>query len=336
MPSIEDAINQALAKLDSTESDQPAAEVQEPVDAGAETNEPDTDEVEDDEDEDLDEDLDEEGGEEGDSAVVELDEDQIVRIGGREGSVKDLLEMKADYTRKTQELADERKKVEAREQEVEQVYNQLSEWYTSRANDPSGWVAEIVSAASDPTAVFAVALRDLADKGMFDPEFVKVFGLTAPDNPVNRKASEKAADKRVAELERKLTEREERESAEQQQVALVTEYERQLENIIAEESIKFSSAKEEQEFRIELLTFAKENDLYDNLEVAYAVMARSRAKVERERNAQKAQTVTKKRKAQVISRPSSTTAPDAPEKVKGGDYEAAARLALARLQQPAS
>lgn len=326
---IEDAIAQALSKLDSGRSG-PAGDVQ-VEDAADAVEDSDTLEVVDDEDFDdedaADEDVD------GNETVVELDEDSIVRIGGREGTVRDLLEMKADYTRKTQEIAEERKKVETRGAEVEQVYQQLSEYYTSRAGNPSEWISEIARASSDPTSVIAVVLKSLTDEGVFDPEFVKVFGLDVPENPVSRKATDRASDDRVAQLERKLQEREEREAAESEQHRLIQTYERQMENIATDENLEFKTVAEEQEFRIELLTFAKENDLFDNLEVAYAVMVRERARSGRQRAVEDQHAVARKRKAQVISRKGSNgAAPAQVEKVKGGDYETAARFALARMQ----
>jgi hypothetical protein len=56
---------------------------------------------------------DEDGDDNEAEAIVELDPEMTVRIDGKDVKVSEALELKADYTRKTQALAEERKAFEA-------------------------------------------------------------------------------------------------------------------------------------------------------------------------------------------------------------------------------
>lgn len=333
MSDIDTAIAQALAALDSTGNDQEAAA----TDTQVEVNEQDTTTEETDtlaegESEDT-EGSEDEGDTDQATEPLELTEDSVIRIGDKEGKVSDLLEMKADYTRKTQEIAEQRKQVEEREQELEQVYEELRGWVEQRSKDPVAWAAEIATATGNPTALVAALIRSLTDAGALERDFVEAFGLDAPDNPVVRTAKAKEGDDRVAELERKLAEREERERQEARQRELYTEYERQVQSIIEAEGLDFASDAEVQQFRVELFTFAKETGLVDNLTYAYAVMSRQREKAEADKRKRLEAEAAKKRKASVVSKkPGTAGAPVVEPKVTNGSYEEAARLALAKLE----
>jgi hypothetical protein len=334
--SIDAAIAEALAKLDSqtgndqsdetTEADEAAVE---PTDDSTVTGDDTLAEGE----SAADDDEDSEGDEDEASEIIELSADAVVRIDGKEGTVRELLELKADYTRKTQALAAERTQVEAREVEIEQVYTQMRDWYSERVDNPIAWVAEIAEASGDATALLAGAIKAMADEGMLDPEFIEAFGLSASDHPVRKNAARSTVDPKVAELERKIAEREEREAVEARQRDLFAEYERQVQNVISDEGLAFDTEADLQQFRIELFTFAKENGIVDNLEVAYAVMARQRDKAERAKQAKLAETAAKKRKTQVIAKTAGTPQSAPTPKAETGDYADVARSVLARMEQ---
>jgi hypothetical protein len=330
MPTLDEAILQVLDSRDSAENTPIEAET-----STEETSEVEVEESETTEDESTDVDKaddDDDEGEGGDAEAVELSEDQLVTIDGKTASVKDLLMRQADYTRKTQELARKTEEVEERAAEVEQTYAQMKEWYESRVADPISWVGEIAEATGDYDAFFAALTKSWADEGLLSEELLSVFGLTKPENPVVRKADTSAADKRLADLEARIAEREEREAQEARQQEIYAEYERQVQNIIGGEGLSFADEDALQQFRIDLFSFAKDNSLTDNLEVAYAVMARQREKAEKDQQRLLAERAAKKRKTQVVSAKSGAAkdAVSTPTKVKS--YEDAAAVALAKLE----
>jgi len=329
VPTLDEAITQVLDSRDSAENtpveeetsidETPATEVEE---VEKDLDDEDTDEVDEDEDD----------GDGGDQDAVELNEDQLVTINGKTAPVRDLLMRQSDYTRKTQELARKTEEVEERQQEVEQTYAQMKEWYDERVADPIAWVSEIAEATGDYDAFFAALTKTWADEGLLGEELLTVFGLTKPENPVNRKAASNAADKRLAELEARIAEREEREAQEARQLEIYAEYERQVQNIIGGEGLEFADDDAVQQFRIDLFTFAKENNLTENLEVAYAVMARQREKAEKDRQQQLAERAAKKRKTQVVSAKSGAAEASVTPPAKPRSYEDAVSIAMAKLE----
>lgn len=323
MPTLDEAIENALASLNSEESNQEQATDVEPEEGTL-------DEAIDAEDEGEPEDGDEEADEGGEP--VELTDDQMVTIGGKTGTVKDLLMRQADYTRKTQELARKTEEVEARASEVEQAYENLRDWYEAKVSDPIAWVSELAESTGDVDAFFATLTKSWAEQGLLSAELLAIFGLTKSENPVNRKAQRSEDDARIAQLEERLREREEREASDARQRQLFAEYERQVQAVIAEEGLTFDSDEALQEFRVELFTFAKEHDLTESLEVAYAVMQRQRSKAERQRQAQLAEAAAKKRRTQVVSSKPGAAKGSAAAKQKVSSYEDAASAALARLE----
>lgn len=331
MPTLDEAIAQVLDSRDSTENTPQEEETS--VDETPETDE--VEEGDDDLDEDTDEESDEDDEDEGDGGdedAVELSEDQLVTINGKTAPVRDLLMRQADYTRKTQELARKTEEVEERQAEVEQTYAQMKEWYEARVADPIAWVSEIAEATGDFDAFFAALTKTWADEGLLGEELLSVFGLTKPENPVNRKAASSAADKRLAELEARIAEREERDAQEARQLEIYAEYERQVQNIIGSEGLEFADEDAVQQFRIDLFTFARENNLTENLEVAYAVMARQREKAEADRKKQLAERAAKKRKTQVVSAKSGAAESSVVPAAKPRTYEDAANAVLSRLE----
>lgn len=241
------------------------------------------------------EDLPEEAEEESDEPDVELEETEdadepedvpyidIVenaKLKLPDGSVvdaKSAVLMQADYTRKTQELAEQRKEVDAARSELdaaarqmEQQYNNMRSWYEQRAARPSDWIAEIASQTGDATATVAQSLYTMAQNGLLDPKFVETFGIETGDVAEAAKGSQVQN-----ELEDLKRWRYEQEQMAQQQAAVrqrATEYEREWESIKQSGNLKFNSRADELEAKKELLQFALQNNLTNSLRDAYDVM----------------------------------------------------------------
>lgn len=185
--------------------------------------------------------------------------------------------MQADYTRKTQELAEQRKAFEAEKSEIEaaanevyQAYEQAREWYESRAAKPSSWVAEIVSEAKDPTSVLAKAIYDLAQNGVLDPQFVQAFGIES--GTVAEQAKKSEINDELEEIKQWKSQQEQeaqRRAAVQQQAQ---RYENEWEQIKQSRQLRFKDRVEELDVKRHLLQFAMDNNLGRSLIDAYDLM----------------------------------------------------------------
>lgn len=186
--------------------------------------------------------------------------------------------LQADYTRKTQELSEQRKQFENEksqladlQQEVIQSYEQMRGWYEERVANPTGWIHEIVSSTEQPTATIAKALYDLAHAGVLEPEFVETFGIDSGE------VAEKANTTRSqTELEMLRARLDQREYAEAQQFAVQRQaqvYQQQWDEIKQSNGLSFDSAEAEMEAKRELLQFAMESRLTRSLGDAYDLMS---------------------------------------------------------------
>jgi len=193
--------------------------------------------------------------------------------------------MQADYTRKTQELAQQRKqfdesvkKFQAHESEVRSSYESMRTWYEQRSSNPSAWIAEIASQSPDATGVIAKALYDLAEYGALDPKFVETFGLKS--GVVSEEARRAKIENELSQLRSSLEQREmtekQRESEAQRQ-GLVQKraevYEQEWEQIKAANNLFFKDRVEEIDAKRQLLQFAMENKLTKSLVDAYDLMS---------------------------------------------------------------
>lgn len=186
--------------------------------------------------------------------------------------------LQADYTRKTQELSEQRKQFENEksqladlQKEVVQSYEQMRGWYEERVANPTGWIHEIVSSTEQPTATIAKALYDLAHAGVLEPEFVETFGIDSGE------VAEKANTTREqTELETLRARLDQREYAEAQQFAVQRQaqvYQQQWDEIKQSNGLSFDSAEAEMEAKRELLQFAMESRLTRSLGDAYDLMS---------------------------------------------------------------
>ena len=193
--------------------------------------------------------------------------------------------MQADYTRKTQELANQRKEFDAsvkefqeHEQQVNQSYDSMKQWYEARTANPSAWIAEIASQSQDATGVLAKALYDLAENGALDPKFVETFGLKSGvvSEEARRSKIENELDQLKSSMQQKeMTERQR--EAERERQTLVQKraavYEQEWEQIKATNNLFFNDRVQEIDAKRQLLQFAMENKLTKSLVDAYDLMS---------------------------------------------------------------
>lgn len=222
--------------------------------------------------------------------------------------------LQADYTRKTQELAEQRKQFDNEksqlaelQNEVVSSYQQMRGWYEERVANPTGWIQEIVTSTEQPTATIAKALYDLAHAGALDPEFVEAFGIDSGE------VAEKANTVRgQTELEQIRARLDQREYAEAQQFAVQRQaqvYQQQWDNIKASHELAFDSAEAEMEAKRELLQFAMESRLTRSLEDAYDLMSVRKGKTKPKPDSTPDPEVTaKKRASRAVSRKSVSSA----------------------------
>lgn len=204
-------------------------------------------------------------------AVVELPSGGKVRLpDGTEVDVDKAVLLQSDYTKKTQQLAEERKQFENERAQITDAYEKMRDWYEQRSSNPSDWVREIVEGAGDPTATIAKALYELANNGKLDPEFVKAFGIDAAE--VQQRAAKSDKDREVEELRKRL---DQREATEAEQAAIrqqAAQYQAQWDEIKNTNGLNFDSGESEVEAKRELLNFALQNRLSHSLVDAYDLM----------------------------------------------------------------
>jgi len=185
--------------------------------------------------------------------------------------------MQADYTRKTQEIAEQRRKIDAAQREldgaareVQTAYDNMRSWYEQRASQPSNWIAEIAAQSADATSTVAEALYTMAQHGLLDPKFVETFGIESGQVAEVAKGSQ--VQNELEELKRW---RQQQEMMSQQQVAVrqrATEYENEWEGIKKSRNMNFENRAEELNAKKELLQFAIQNNLTRSLTDAYDLM----------------------------------------------------------------
>lgn len=210
--------------------------------------------------------------------VIDIAEGATIRLpDGTEVPADKAVLMQADYTRKTQELAEQRKAIETEKASFKQAqeqfgqnYQQMKTWYEERASSPSNWIAEIAGQSQDPTSVVATAIFTLAQHGMLDPKFVETFGIDSSEFEGAAKTHQ--AESEVQRLKREISERDQREQWERstsQRQQLVQQraaiYEQEWEQIKASKSLNFDNPSNEAEAKKQLLQFALENRLSKSL-----------------------------------------------------------------------
>lgn len=253
------------------------------------------------------------------------DDDVILLPDGSEVNVREAALRQADYTRKTQQLAQERKQTEEKQQELDGVLESFETWYQDRASNPDRWISEIAKSLPDRgvrTQMVARALKELAETGYLEDDFVEMFGLKA-----GRAAefAEEPEQDRVAKLEAELAaqkQEKEIESRVRQQASIL---QAQWDEIKATYGLEFSDPSQEYEAKKETLEFAKANNV-PTLTVAYdALQVRRQTAPPRQPDAA---TTEKKRASRAITPKSSAAGQVAPPKKKAKTISEAASMAL--------
>ena len=291
------------------------------------------------------EDLPQEAEEESDESVEETEDDEdadapddvpyidIVenaKLKLPDGSVvdaKSAVLMQADYTRKTQELAEQRKEIDAvrgeldaTARQVEQQYNNMRQWYEARAARPADWIAEIAGQTGDATSTVAQALYSMAQAGLLDPKFVETFGITTGEVAETAKGSQVQS-----ELEELKQWRAQQEQMVQQQAAVkqrAAEYEREWESIKQSNGMNFTSRADELEAKKELLQFAMQNNLTRSLRDAYDLMTVRKPKSVQQPGPDP-EVAAKKRASRAVTPKSATAGTSKPKSKKLSTREAA-------------
>jgi hypothetical protein len=253
------------------------------------------------------------------------DDDVILLPDGSEVNVREAALRQADYTRKTQQVAQERKQVQEKQQELDSVLENFERWYEDRSANPDRWISEIARSLPDRgvrTQMVARALKELAESGYLEDDFVEMFGLKA--GAAAEFANEPELD-RVAKLEAELEaqKREKQIEARVRQQASVLQG--QWDEIKTTYGLEFSSFADEYEAKRETLEFAKANNV-PSLTVAYdAMKARRQTAPPRQPDAA---TTEKKRASRAITPKSSAAGQVAPPKKKAKTISEAASMAL--------
>lgn len=259
---------------------------------------------------------------------IEVTEDDIILLpDGTEVNVKDSALRQADYTRKTQQLAEERKQIEDKQSELDTVLSDFENWYQERSANPDRWISEIARSLPDRgvrTQMVARALKELAESGYLEDDFVQMFGLTA--GPAAEFAAEPEED-RIAKLEAELASQKREKEIEVRVRQQAAALQQQWDEIKAAHDLTFTDSAQEFEAKKETLEFAKANGV-SSLSVAYdALQARRQTATPRQPDAA---TTEKKRASRAITPKSTAAGQVAPPKKKAKTISEAASMALDR------
>jgi hypothetical protein len=342
----EEGVEETETELNTDEVDELETE-----DEGAE---PDSDDEEtEDEDEDGEDDDDE------DADVIDLDPEMTVRIDGKEVLVKDALELKADYTRKTQALAEERKAIEEEKaqyqgqltylQQMEEVWTEnpahLLATFAASTEEAEDLLAETVVAlasagAADGNLALVKLAISLAGNDLLSDELAEQMGFT--DDVVARIKRQAQSEQRVARVERRLAAEDRKQSEASEKAQSDAAFEAQVQQHLAELNSQWEriisanpevasmSDAERHELRITLVKYAQENDGVP-LHVAYDALEAKRLRGDQAKRAASAATRQKKAKGtRVSSKPSTSGGSPAPR--QKGDWDAAIAEAMAELE----
>jgi hypothetical protein len=324
---FEELFSQALTELTShdaeptaeesvteTETTEATTEEVEPTDANAAEAEPEQDpagepatgdEVEDNSEKPADE-----------SGVVAVEEDSIIRLpDGSEVSVKEAALRQADYTRKTQQLAEERKLLEGSKAEFAEALSYVDSLKTAWSKNPAEVVAGFVASSSDPTLLYSQVLIELSKSGTLDNTFLETFGIT-PDvqkqwqEQASREADLDDVRRRLDTYETEKAEREAQAKFEAEQEAAIAEYEKQWDELKGEFGLAVTG-KDELELKIEVLQYASSRGITD-LRTAFA--ARQFEKSRQSAPAAAKPAVSEKKRATSVVTAKGTTGSGAPAK----------------------
>lgn len=364
MPSdFDKLVDGALADVLGAEvSEEPETDIEVDVETDGEGAEP---EPEDAGDEELVDEADEDDTSDGDEedseaeATVELDPEMTVRIDGKDVKVKDALELKADYTRKTQALAEERKAFEAEREGVAERIQYLADMERAWVEEPAGLMASFAAAseaaedliaetvvtlaqsgAADANLALVKSVISLAANDLLDDELAEQFGFT--EDVMSRIKRQVKTDERAVRLERRLAQEDRKRSAQDDEVRSREEFESEVNRHLSELNSQWSrivsanpevaamSEDERAKLRVALVEYARDNDGVP-LNVAYEALEARRLRDDRAKRAAVAAARQKKASAsRVTSRPTGTASKPAPR--AKGDWDSAIAEAVAEIE----
>jgi hypothetical protein len=291
--------------------------------------------------------------------AVDLDPEMSVRIDGKVVKVKDALELKADYTRKTQALAEERKAFEVEKAEADGRLGYLAEMETVWQEEPAHLLATFAAATDDAEDVLAETVVALASSGAADGNLAVVKALIAlasndllsedlaeqigfTDEVIARIKRQAKSEHRVVKMERRLAAEDRKRSEEKEVTQAAEHFEAEVNRHLSELNSQWErvisgnpevaamSASERQQLRVALVTYAKDNDGVP-LTVAFDAMEARRLRGESAKRAATAATKQKKASgSRVVSKPSTSGA--TPAKREKGDWDSAIAEAMAELE----
>lgn len=207
--------------------------------------------------------------------VTVSEEDVIALPDGTQVTVKEAVLRQADYTRKTQALAEERKSFDAdrasTQQAVDYVANLQNAWQTNQAEVVSGFI----SSTEDPTLILSQVIVELAKLEKIDPKFLETFGITPEVQQKwaeeSKSSSELASVKaRLSKFEQEKATIEAQSTAKEQEAALIAEYESQWEQIKQTAGLALDP-QGEAAAKLELLQYALDNEI-SNLKGAWKAL----------------------------------------------------------------
>ena len=239
--------------------------------------------------------------------VLEIEDNAKLKLqDGTVVSAKEVLFRQADYTRKTQELANARRVFDEEQadylsniNQIEQQFQQVSDWYNERASKPSEWIAEIASSSADPTSTLAKALYDLAQSGVLDKQFVESFGIES--DMIREKAEKHDVTAELEEIKawrRQQEEESNRRTLVQQQIQ---RYEGEWQSIKSSRDLGFGSPAEELALKQDLLQFALENNMTRSLVDAYDLMTVRKPRVSKKQEQATPDVSDKKRASRAVT-----------------------------------
>jgi hypothetical protein len=249
-------------------SDEPEGFEDEAVD------EPADDESVDDEAETDEEDVEEDDESEDDSPT--LDETFVVKVDGEEVeiTVREALQgyqRQADYTRKTQELAEARKAFEEEIQGYGEVLEDVQAFEAAWEENPTGVVARLVGGTDNPTLALVLTIKELAVAGQLEKGFLETFGID--DDLIKDWSRDVEVNTLRGQVSRTQAQEQEAREIEEYQRSVqsaVQQYERQIDEIIAEEGLALDANGREQ-FKVQVARYAQANQL-TNLKAARKAM----------------------------------------------------------------
>jgi hypothetical protein len=239
------------------------------------------------------------------SGIVAVNEDSIIRLpDGTEVSVKEAALRQADYTRKTQQIAEERKLLEGSKAEFSEALSYVDSLKTAWAKNPAEVVAGFVSSSSDPTLLYSQVLIELSKSGTLDNQFLETFGIT-PDvqkqwqEQASREADLDDVRRRLDSYEAEKAQRETQTQFEMEQEATIAQYEQQWDGIKSEFGVT-ETGKDELELKIEVLQYASARGITD-LRSAFAALQFEKSRTSAPAAPAKAGVSDKKRATSVVT-----------------------------------